>query len=399
MFIRPTITALAFTLLLMVFSCNPSEPAPGVYLNGSLNQNGAGKLILHQIDTTSYHAIDSVNPDAKGMFSFFKETNSGDFYFLEREQYISPPFPAFPGDSILFSNSPDKATEFTGGREANRYSIFAHTLAQAGERLDSLSKSLENARHTADYASERQKADLVFGQIRANMKADAVEFIHSNPDLLSNILVINSSPGRIGLFDESIDYPLFFEVDSLLQAYHGDNKHTVYFHNKVKSLRAKVAGLENLPARLSPGAKAPDITLQGTSGKTTRLHDYSARLTLIYFWDPGDISGRQNNLELKLLHEKYKSDGFTVFGVAFDPDIARFKNAVNIDKLWWINVNDTLGKQSPVLETYQVNDLPSFVLMDKKGNITGRFLSVKALAHWMDNHFEASYDNGRSKSH
>lgn len=356
-------------------------------------------MVLYRIDTTTFQPIDSINIHADGAFSFFVETEKGDFYFLGKGRSFSSPFPAFFGDSIQISLTNEKATIIKGGLEAGRYSVFTLWLGQGEERFDSLSKSLEKARYTADYASVREKSDSVFDQIRSNLKEDAVEFIHSNPDLLSNILVINSSLGRVGLFDESIDFSLFFEVDSLLQVYHGNNVHVVNFHNRVRRLREKVARLENLPASLSFGAKAPNIVLPGTSGKISKLHDNSAKLTLIYFWNPSDISGRQSNMELKLLHEKYKSAGFAVFGVAFDPDIARFKNAINMDKLWWTNVNDTLGMQSPVLETYQVDDFPSLVLMDKKGNIAGRFLSVKALAHWMDENFEFGNDTGRSKSH
>ena len=393
MFIRSTITTLAFALLVLAISCNPAEPATGFYISGSLPPKGEGKLLLYCIDTTSSYAIDSVNPDASGAFSFFVETDEADFYFLGRGRYFLPPFPAFSGDSIQISNIAAKTTIFKGGREAGKYAEFVGRFAQAEERLDSMSKVVETARYIADFASVRQKADSVFGYVNVHLKWDATHFIHSNPDLLSNILVINSITGRTGLFEESVDYPLFFEVDSLLQVHHGDNKHAVYFHNRVNHLKTKVAALEALPASLSPGARAPDIVLPGTSGKITKLHDQSAALTLIYFWNPADIPGRQSNIELKLLHEKYKSDGFAVFGVAFGPDVARFKDAINMDKLWWINVNDTLGLQSPVLENYQIKDFPSLVMMDKKGNISGRFLSIKALAHWMNQHFEGGRDN------
>lgn len=393
MFNRSAITAIVFVLLALAISCNPAEPATGIYLHGSLAQKGEGRVFLYRIDTTSSYVIDSVNPDKGGAFSFFVETDNAGFYFLGRGWYFSPPFPAFPGDSIQINNTVEKTTLFNGGREAGRYAEFVVSFAKAEERLDSLSKSLENARYVADYVTVRQKADSVFGQIRTHLKEGAVQYIHSNPELLSNILVINSSAGRTGLFEESIDYPLFFEVDSMLHVYHGDNKHVVYFHNRTKPLRTKVSALQALPANLRSGSRAPDIILPGTSGATTKLHHHSAPLTLIYFWNPADISGRKSNKELKLLHEKYKSDGFAVFGVAFDSDVARFKDAVNMDKLWWINVNDTLGLQSPVLETYQVKDFPSLVLMDKKGNISGRFLSVKAFAQWMGNHFEGGQDN------
>lgn len=398
MFIKSTIAALALALLMMTISCNSSEPEKGVYLSGSLVQKGEGKLMLYRIDSTSSYVIDSVNPDASGAFSIFVETDEPDFYFLRRGRYLSPPFPAFSGDSIQISNTVEKVAIFKGGQEAGRYSEFIRRFAQAEERLDSMSKILESARYIADYASVRQKADSIFGQVRVYLKEDAAQFIHSNPDLLSNILIINASTGRISLFEESIDYPLFFEVDSLLQVYHGDNEHAVYFNNRIKHLRTKVAAMEALPASLSPGARAPDIVLPGTSGTITKLHDQSTPLMLIYFWNPTDITGRQSNMELKLLHEKYKSDGFAVFGVAFGPDVARFKDAINMDKLWWINVNDTLGLQSPLLETYQVKDFPALVLMDEKGNISGRFLSVRALAQWMSQHFEDGPDIRRTET-
>ena len=253
MYIRSTITAIAFALLVLAISCNPAEPATGVYLSGSLAQKGEGKLMLYRIDTTSSYAIDSVNPDGAGAFSFFVETNNADFYFLGNGRYFSPPFPAFPGDSIQINNRGSKTTGIKGGREAGRYAEFVGWSAQAEERLDSLSKSLEKARYLNDYAFVKLKSDSVFGRIRARLKEDAVRFIQSNPDLLSNILAINSITGRTGLFEETIDYPLFFEVDSMLQVFHGDNKHVVYFHNRVKQLRTRVAALQNLPANLSPG--------------------------------------------------------------------------------------------------------------------------------------------------
>jgi thioredoxin-related protein len=84
------------------------------------------------------------------------------------------------------------------------------------------------------------------------------------------------------------------------------------------------------------------------------------------------------------LYEKYKKYGFTVFAVSFDPFMDRFTNAVNLDKLWWNNVNDTLGTKSPLLSEYQISGFPAFVLIDGKGKIIERFLSDKALSIWLE---------------
>ncbi len=387
MYFKSTIAALSLFTLLLLFSCNPSEPAQGVYFGGNIVQKSGDQLVLYRIDTLNFRAIDSAKPDGTGKFSFFLKPDTAGFYFLGNTSYFTSAFTAFPGDSLKFAITKDRNMDVRGGREAEVFFGFMQSLADGELQMDSLSENVLKARYSGDYALARSETDAALKSIAANLKEQALRFIPANPGFLSNILIINASVGGTKLFDESIDYSLFFGVDSLLQIHHPESSHVAFFHHSVNRLRLRVEAMNVAKGVLNTGAKVPDIVLPGTSGKLIGLDETKGKLTLIYFWNPTELQSRQSNVFLKQLYEKYKSAGFTVFAVSFDTDADRFKSAVKMDKLWWNNVNDTLGIVSPVLKSYIIAELPSFFLIDGQGKIVDVFLSVKALSLWMEENF------------
>lgn len=387
MYFKSTIAALSLFTLLLLFSCSLSEPAQGVYFAGNIFQKSGDQLVLYRIDTINFRAIDSAKPNGAGEFSFFLKTNTTGFYFLGNSSYFTSAFTAFPGDSLKFAITENRNIDVQGGREAEVFSGFMHSLADGELQMDSLSENVLEARYSGDYALARSETDAALKLIATSMKEQALRFIHANPGFLSNILIMNASMGGTKLFDESIDYSLFFGVDSLLQMHHPESSHAEFFNHRVNRLRLRVEAITVAKEALNTGTKVPEIVLPGTSGKLIGLDETKGKLTLIYFWNPTEMQSRQSNVLLKQLYEKYSADGFSVFAVSFDADADRFKSVVKMDKLWWNNVNDTLGKGSTVLKSYPFEEFPSFVLIDGQGKIVDIFLSVKALSLWMEDNF------------
>ncbi len=376
--------AISIASLLIMESCNSKDYSDSILLTGNIAKHESGNLVLFSVDTASSFPIDSVKPDANGNFRLRIDAEVEGFYFFKKGNTVSAIFPAFPGDSIEFAFNPALKAAIRGGRESEIYAQFSSGVASAEAIMDSLSRAMLNARHTPDFAKIRVKTDSAFESIKLDLRKQALDFIDSNPSLLSNVLVINAMPGRGILFDETTDYNHFFRVDSLLQLYHQKNKHAAFFHSRANQLRKRVDAKREAMLSLSPGSLAPEISLPGTSGKVLKLHDKTGKITLIYFWTPTDALSRKSNASLKELYEKYKRYGFTVFAVSFDPFMDRFTNAVNLDKLWWNNVNDTLGMKSPLLSEYQISGFPAFVMIDGQGKIIERFLSDKALSIWLE---------------
>lgn len=379
--------AISIASILIFESCNNTDYSDAIQLSGSIAGHESGYLVLFSVDTASSYPIDSVKPDGNGNFRLRIAVEGEGFYFFKKGRSVSDVFPAFPGDSLQFDFNPSLKAVVQGGREAEIYAEFSSGISSAEASMDSLTRAMLNARHTPDFAKIRATTDSAFNRIKLELKREAIAFIQSNPSLLSNILVINAMPGRAVLFDETTDYNHFFVVDSLLQLYHNENKHVAFFHSRANRLRNRIEAEREAMLNLTPGSIAPEISLPGTSGQVMNLKDKSGKITLIYFWTPTDALSRKSNAGIKELNEKYKGDGFAVFAVSFDPFMDRFTNAVNLDKLWWNNVNDTLGMKSPLLSEYQISGFPAFVLIDKEGRIIERFLSDKALAIWLEENF------------
>jgi hypothetical protein len=72
-----------------------------------------------------------------------------------------------------------------------------------------------------------------------------------------------------------------------------------------------------------------------------------------------------------------------VYAVSLDLSTERWKTTITMDKLWWTNVNDTLGFRSAVVEDYLIRKLPVYVLLDHEQRIIDRFISLQALENYL----------------
>ncbi|MBW6490009.1 MAG: AhpC/TSA family protein [Lentimicrobium sp.] len=382
---KPFLACFALALMLALTSCNSDYKSERIFISGTVLEPESDKLVLHAVDTLKTYPLDSVKFKKDGSFAFRISVEDAGFYFLRCEKLTSDVFPAFQGDSIEIILSDCHKNKIRGGLEAGNYSAFLESLTRSKIQMDSLSKVLLDSRYKPDFAGLKSDIDSSFQLIVNELRNEAMLFIDTHPTYLSNLLIINANPGRIPLFEESTDYPHFFRVDSLLQIHHKNNRHTAFFYSRVNRLKRRIEAEKKASQNLGQGSYAPEIKLPATSGKEVSLKQQVGKYTLIYFWAPTDALSRKSNAELKLLYEKYSKLGFSVFAVSFDPLSDRFIGAVNLDKLWWTNVNDTRGLNSPLLTEYQISGFPAFIVIDAEGKIVDRFLSVKALSNWLVN--------------
>ena len=127
------------------------------------------------------------------------------------------------------------------------------------------------------------------------------------------------------------------------------------------------------------GKRMPDISLPGPLGTEVPLSNLKGKVVLVDFWASWCKPCRVNNPNLVELHEKFKGEGFEIYGVSIDTDKAAWMNAITDDQMFWTHVVDTKGGQSTVLTTLNVNFIPSNFLVDKKGIIRGYDLQKEDL--------------------
>lgn len=112
-----------------------------------------------------------------------------------------------------------------------------------------------------------------------------------------------------------------------------------------------------------------NFSVAGPNGDSITLSSLKGKVLLIDFWASWCGPCRISNRQLIKIYNKYKANGFEIFGVSIDEDKADWKKAIAKDKITWLQGNDTGGWDAKAAVKWQVEAIPASFLVDKKGNV------------------------------
>ncbi len=135
----------------------------------------------------------------------------------------------------------------------------------------------------------------------------------------------------------------------------------------------------NAIKELAIGRIPPNIQLLNPENKSINLYQLKNKYVLIDFWASWCIPCRQQNPDLLALYELFKSQDFEIFGVSLDDNKQAWLKAIKKDKLPWLQGSDLKGWQSELAETYQISFIPNNLLLNKKGEIIAKNISINEL--------------------
>jgi thiol-disulfide isomerase/thioredoxin len=130
------------------------------------------------------------------------------------------------------------------------------------------------------------------------------------------------------------------------------------------------------PAPTAP-RPAPAFALKDLTGKTVRLADYQRKVVLLDFWATWCGSCVAAMPKLQKLHDRLGGKGFAVLGIATDAQGAA-KVAPVVERKQ-VKYPILLGDES-AWGPYEVQFLPTLILIDRQTRIVERFESVTDFA-------------------
>ena len=110
---------------------------------------------------------------------------------------------------------------------------------------------------------------------------------------------------------------------------------------------------------------APDFTLESRSGENLRLEDHRGEVVMLNFWASWCGPCRQEMPLMDELYSQYKDLGFTILAVNVDEnreEAHRFLDKVPV------NYPILYDPESSVSELYEVQAMPTTVMIDRSGN-------------------------------
>lgn len=121
--------------------------------------------------------------------------------------------------------------------------------------------------------------------------------------------------------------------------------------------------------RVSPGKEAPGFTLTNLDGQQVSLEDFRGKVVYLDFWAswcPPCIREIPHAKELKKRFEH--EDELVFLYVSVDDDVKAWKSAIERHNIQGVHLH-AQGMQHEVPQSYNVQGIPSFFLIDRQGVI------------------------------
>jgi thiol-disulfide isomerase/thioredoxin len=141
-------------------------------------------------------------------------------------------------------------------------------------------------------------------------------------------------------------------------------------------LATKAAGASY---RLNCVGKSISLKGKATDGRSYDLAAQKGKVVLIQYWSTWCEPCKADMDELKKLQAKYAKQGFTLVGVSLDSDEQAMLDFLKTKRLTWPQLYEPGGLDSPLANELGVLTLPTMILVDAKGKVISRNISIGEL--------------------
>lgn len=356
-------------LTLILCGCNKQ---PKLQVSGTITHGEKKILYFELFGMDKVQVLDSVLLDAKGSFHF--KTNLPEYPEFYRLR-IEKRFIHLAADSTasieIFADAVDfgQSYSLTGSKSCENIRILAELQDKSVMQINELEQQFKNKTLSQD--QYREKALKVFDEHR-NI---ARKIIEEDP---------NAPSAYFALFQRIHDFLVFDPYNP------EDNKcfaavatsWDVFYPNATRSKHLKLLTLQGMKeirkkqnfSKIKIEEKnflpAFEIKLPNIFGKEVQLSAFKGKVVLLDFTAyKGDFSASRN-IYFRELYHSFADKGFEIYQISYDSNEQFWKTSAN--NLPWICVRDGNGNASEYLRNYNIQKLPTFFLISKKGEIMKR---------------------------
>ncbi len=347
---------LVFAILIALFAaCTPKSN-----INGTITDAKGKTIYLEYIGLTTTTLLDSVKLDTEGIFNFTVETpHYPDFYRIR----LNNQFIVFTLDPITKSINIEASAN-----DLNQAIIKGSDASIDIQRLRNSNFELQQMAIEGDTAK--------VAQMLASHKRLAQEIVLANPRSAAAYYAINQTINGAYYMTpyNKEDLPFWNAVATAWDLHYTEYERAKELKQNVLLAIGQHRNSELSTKELVENIKEEgfiDIILPNRLGEETKLSAYVGNVVLIDFSAYAMEQTAAHTLFLRELYATYHELGLEIFQVSLDTDkLLWLEQTRNIP---WVCVRDEASVQSIVLSTYNINELPTFFLMNKEGNIIGRY--------------------------
>lgn len=364
---------------LVITSCGGGK----FHVKGNITKAKDSVLYFENMSLDGPVAIDSVKLSESGEFSFSDDApGAPEFYRLRIANQIINLSVDSTETITVKADYPRMSTGYTveGSEQCN----VIKDLALKQINLQAFVMGIENNPAIGYDAVE----DTIVKTIEKYKEYIKLNYIYKQPMKASSYFALFQTIGNRLIFNprqSKEDIKAFAAVATSWDTYYpnslrGENLHNIAIEGmkNVRILENKLAasqrGIDPSKVNLS---NIIEIALADNHGNQRRLTDMKGRVVLLDFHVFGAEGSTQRIMKLREIYNKYHSKGLEIFQVSFDPDEHFWKTQTAA--LPWICVHDDAAMNSNLLTLYNIQQLPTFFLVDKNNVLYKRDAQIKNL--------------------
>ena len=369
--------ALAVVAVLGMASCNEKK----FHVNGTIGNAADSTLYFENMSLNGPVVIDSVKLSADGTFAFDdKAPTAPEFYRLRiAGQIINIALDSTETVSIK-AEYPGMASQYevSGSEECSR--IKELTLMQMSLQTQ-LNAIANNPQLGADAVN-----DSVARVVEAYKTRVKTDYIFKEPMKASSYFALfqtlNAGGQSVLIFNprsSEQDVKVFAAVATSWDTFYpneerGENLHNIAIEGMkdIRIIKSKQAqGV--IAANKVNTTGIIDFTLTDNKGQERRLSSLQGKVVMLDFHLFADEKSLQRIMMLRELYNKYHAAGLEIYQVSVDSDEHFWKTQTAA--LPWICTR--AGDDARVLQLYNVQQVPTFFLLDRNCNVVKRDAQIK----------------------
>lgn len=378
---KKTISSLMTLLVaaLVITSCGGGK----FHVKGNITKAKDSVLYFENMSLDGPVAIDSVKLSESGEFSFSDDApGAPEFYRLRIANQIINLSVDSTETITVKADYPRMSTGYTveGSEQCN----VIKDLALKQINLQAFVMGIENNPAIGYDAVE----DTIVKTIEKYKEYIKLNYIYKQPMKASSYFALFQTIGNRLIFNprqSKEDIKAFAAVATSWDTYYpnslrGENLHNIAIEGmkNVRILENKLAASQRGidPSKVNV-SNIIEIALADNHGNQRRLTDMKGRVVLLDFHVFGAEGSTQRIMKLREIYNKYHSKGLEIFQVSFDSDEHFWKTQTAA--LPWICVHDDAAMNSNLLTLYNIQQLPTFFLVDKSNVLYKRDAQIKNL--------------------
>lgn len=368
-----------FIPLLVIWSCSGKNQFS---LTGKINEAEPKSVIyLYEQQVGTSKIIDSAKVKGNGSFHFRVKTNEPRFYTLLLTDAKPITLLMAPGEKAQFeTNAPNFSTGYSVSGSPGSLLVKDLSIrhAQVLSRIDSMINEYRKLKAEAGKQSQMASLDSAYVQLTSDYRKEIISFILNHYHSMASIMALYlkyDTTSYVLQFPRDLQF--YKIVSDTLSKYYPHSQHVIALKRDFKRMmdEKESLGLMNLMKNARQGM--PDIALPDAKGDTIHLTSFTGKVILLSFWNTDCKPCLMANRDYQELYKKYGKSGLVVYQVSIGE--SRDKWMKNAARSPWISVAEGNPNTSYYMNLYNITQIPTSFLIDRKGNIVARDMSYTEL--------------------